>query len=451
LLDLSRLDAGAVKPQWGEHDVAALLRQLHEEFAGVARERGLAFVLDIERAAGPYMAHTDADQLQRILRNLLDNAFKFTEAGQVRLALVVQHLRGGTRQLRITVADTGCGIPRGERERVFEEFHQLGNPARERIRGLGLGLAIVQRTAALLGARVRIADAEETVDAAETAETAEKVDAPDAPDASDAKHRPGGPGTRFEVTLPALVHPATAATTVSAVPASAAAAPAEAAVEHLAVLLVDDEADIVQAQVSLLHALRWTTHTANDAGSALALAADSARRIDIAVVDHRLPGGHGIELIRGLRALRPELPALMVTGDVAVQWEVLRHGVNVLHKPLGGETLVAAITAEVAAAHRWAQRLDVFAPRSAEGPEPAMNLIDAIHGRRSVRSFEPTPVPREVLEDLLWHAVQVPMPPVSDEHSWAVVVVEGRERLATCAERARRFAIEHPPSGRPWG
>jgi signal transduction histidine kinase/nitroreductase/CheY-like chemotaxis protein len=416
LLDISRLDAGAVKLQWSELDVDGLLRQLHDEFDAVARQRSLDFVLDIEAHPLQHWARTDADQLLRSVRNLLDNAFKFTDDGEVRLGLARRRSLDGTALLCISVSDTGPGIPHAEREHVFEEFHQLGNPARDRSRGLGLGLAIVQRTAAMLGGQVRIADA------------------------------PNGRGTRFELTLPALNRPA------SAPAASLDAAPpiASQKMTVLAVLLVDDEADIVAAVGSLLQAVGWQAHVAGDADSALALAADLAHRIDIAVVDQRLPQGEGVELVSRLRTLRPDLPALIVTGDVAVQWAVMRHGLRVLHKPLAGDTLVAAIGEEVAAARRFAQRLDVFAPSSPSGPEPPMNLIDAIHGRRSIRSFKPQPVPRGVVEDLLWHAVQVPMPPVSDDNSWAIVVIEGHERLAEYGDQAKRYAADHQPSGEPW-
>jgi signal transduction histidine kinase/nitroreductase/ActR/RegA family two-component response regulator len=433
LLDISKLDAGAVKLQWCEIDVGILLRHLHEEFEPVARQRGLAFVLDLDNHPPRHWARTDADQLQRIVRNLLDNAVKFTAAGEVRLALAARRSLEGTPLLCISVSDTGCGIPPSERKRVFEEFHQLGNPARDRSRGLGLGLAIVQRTAVMLGAQVQIADA-----------TAGAIG-----------DTPGGRGTRFEVTLPALTAPAltpamaAAAVQLMAEPLAAHAMAAQP-IAALSVLLVDDEADIVAALAALLQAVGWQAHVAGDADAALTLAADPANHIDIALVDQRLPQGDGIELVGRLRALRPDLPALIVTGDVAVQWLVLRRGLRVLHKPLAGATLTAAIVEEVAAARRFAQRLAVFSSPGPTGLEPPMNIIDAIHGRRSVRSFAPQPVPREVVEDLLWHAVQVPLPPVSDEHSWAVLVVEGAQRLAEYGERAKRYAAEHQPSGEPW-
>jgi signal transduction histidine kinase/nitroreductase/ActR/RegA family two-component response regulator len=425
LLDISRLDAGAVKLQWGDHDVDGLLQPFREEFEAVARQRGLGFALDIDAHPSNHWARTDADQLQRIVRNLLDNAFKFTESGEVCLGLASRRSREGSALLCISVSDTGRGIPAAERERVFEEFYQLGNPARDRSRGLGLGLAIVRRTAAMLGAQVHIAEAE------------------------------GGRGTRFELTLPALTRPGLAPTMAVGHATAAQPMPAEDSTATqpsaaLGVLLVDDEADILSALSALLQAVGWHAHAASYADAALAFAADPTCRIDVALVDQRLPQGDGIALVQRLRTLRPELPVLIVTGDVAVQWEVLRHGLRVLHKPLAGAALTAALAEEVAAARRFAQRLDVFTANGHSGQEPPMNLIDVIHGRRSVRSFTPQPVPREVLEDLAWHAVQVPMAPVSDDNSWALVMVEGRQRLARHGEQAKRYAAEHQPTGEPW-
>lgn len=177
------------------------------------------------------------------------------------------------------------------------------------------------------------------------------------------------------------------------------------------------------------------------------------------MIDHRLPAAvtsidahgiaidNGIALARRLRALRPDLPALIVTGDVAVQWDVTRHGMRVLHKPLTGSVLTAAIVDEAAAARRWESRIDTFCNDSTE---PPMNIIDAMHGRRSVRSFKPAPLPRPMVEDLLWHAAQIPLPPISNDSSWVFVLVEGQARLEAFGARAKDFAAAHQPPGQSW-
>ena len=401
LLDISRLDAGAVPLQPADVDLAALLRQLHAEFAGQAAEQGLGFALALPDA--PAWARTDVDLLQRVLRNLLDNAFKFTSDGQVGLVLQRLPAGAGPAEWQVDVTDTGCGIAEADRERVFEEFFQVGNPARDRSRGLGLGLAIVQRSARLLGLAVSL------------------------------QAGPGGRGTLFSLRLPALDDPTPGAPDR---PAQQADLPWPAQ----SVLLVDDEADILHALSGLLQALGWHTHSAGDADAALALAADPSLPLSVAVVDQRLPQGDGISLVGRLRALRPGLPALIVTGDVALQWQVRRHGLRVLHKPLDGAALAAAIQGEVAAATRWQQRLDDFP--TPEGAPP-MNLIDALHGRRSIRHYLPTALPHAQVEDLLWHAVQVPRPPICTDDAWAFVVIAGVQRLTALGARAKAYAAQH--------
>ena len=79
-----------------------------------------------------------------------------------------------------------------------------------------------------------------------------------------------------------------------------------------------------------------------------------------------------------------------------------------------------------------------------------MNVIEAIHGRHSVRAYRPDPVARSVIEDLVWAAAQAPTPPASGEHPWAFCVIQGRERLAAFGQRALAYARDHQPPGRPW-
>jgi len=79
-----------------------------------------------------------------------------------------------------------------------------------------------------------------------------------------------------------------------------------------------------------------------------------------------------------------------------------------------------------------------------------MDPIECMHGRRSIRAYSPEPVPRELLEDILWAAVQAPTPPVSGNEAWALCLIEGRERLQGYGERARLYAFEHQPPEKPW-
>ncbi len=157
-LDVSRIDAGAVEPRWQTVALAPLLRRLADEWALPAESRGLRLALHV--APGPDDAHgrealtvTDPQLLERVLRNLLANAVKYTPAGGVLLACRLRRSDSGQRLWRIEVWDSGVGIAEADQERVFEEFQQL-RPAAAASPGQGLGLAIVRRLAGLLQLRV---------------------------------------------------------------------------------------------------------------------------------------------------------------------------------------------------------------------------------------------------------------------------------------------------------
>ena len=143
LLDVSRIDSGAVQPQWDVVALAPLLRRLADAWGAAAEARGLRLALHL--SASDAVTVTDALLLERVLGNLLANAVKFTRRGGVLLAC---RRRGG--HYRIEVWDSGIGLQPADQERVFEAFVQVGNAARDRAAGLGLGLAIVRRLTGLL-------------------------------------------------------------------------------------------------------------------------------------------------------------------------------------------------------------------------------------------------------------------------------------------------------------
>jgi anti-sigma regulatory factor (Ser/Thr protein kinase)/CheY-like chemotaxis protein len=141
LLDISRLDAGAVRARLENLPLAELFERLSFEYAPVAKQKGLALSV----VSTSVYVRSDPTLLARIARNLVANAVRYTERGQVTIGC----RRRGT-QVRIEVWDTGPGIPPEKHALVFQEFTQLGNPERDRRKGLGLGLAIVERLAKLL-------------------------------------------------------------------------------------------------------------------------------------------------------------------------------------------------------------------------------------------------------------------------------------------------------------
>jgi signal transduction histidine kinase len=302
LLDISKLDAGVVRVNPGPVRLHAFLERMHDEFMPAARAKGLALSLECPPEA---RAQTDPMLLERIVRNLVDNAIKYTAHGQVVLRVAPE-----PPGLSLAIADTGRGIGESEQARVFEEFYQVDNPERDRTKGLGLGLAIVRRLADLLEIRIEMSSAP-------------------------------GEGTCFKLWLPEAGHAERAPE-----PATEEQAPAVAA--H--VLVVDDEAGIRLGMKTLLEAMGCRATLAD--GTEHALVAARAARPDVVLADFRLRGAdNGIAAVRAIRTLYPGVPAILVSGDIAADRlrEAEEAGIALLHKPVPVETLKRAIAEAVEA------------------------------------------------------------------------------------------------------
>lgn len=301
LLDISKLDAGVVRPVVGPVDLAALLQQLNGEHQPVARLTGNR----LHVRAGGAVVLSDAAMLHRILGNLVANALRYTTRGRVLVAA-----RPRRESVRIEVYDTGPGIPAESREDIFLEFHQLGNPERDRRRGLGLGLAIVKRLADLLGHPLEL-------------------------------HSVVGRGSRFSVTVPLSPDRRQWPERRDA------PLPAAAGLEGRRVLVLDDEASVLDAMSRLLERWGCEVITAATPEEAEAYLESSAPRPDLLIVDYRLrQHASGIQTIGRLRELAgATLPALVVTGDTAPDRlrEAQQSGFPLLHKPVSAERLRSAM------------------------------------------------------------------------------------------------------------
>lgn len=302
LLDISRLDAGAVQPELKEFPVAPLLERIHLELAPQVRAKGLALKV------APCSAWVRADPvfLDRMLRNLAANAVRYTSRGGI---LIGCRRRGG--QLRIAVHDTGPGIAPAEQRLVFEEFYQTGNPERDRSKGMGLGLAIVDRLGKLMQARVAL------------------VSTP-------------GRGSMFAVDLP-LAGRADA-------PAVAPAPFGSRARRSFAgslVAVIDDEEMILKATRQLLEQWECSVVTGVSGSKVLEQLSTSPRAPDAIVCDYRLGGGeNGLAVIDALRSeFNEDIPALLVTGDTGPERlrEIEASGTSVLHKPVRDQALRDAL------------------------------------------------------------------------------------------------------------
>ena len=309
LLDVSRLDAGAVQADWHDLDLGPMLDSIGLEFRPLAAQGGL--VLDVQRPEAPLLVRTDPDLLRRVLTNLLGNALKFTRQGGV--TLLAAH--DGDRVL-LAVADTGIGIAAADQARVFEEFYQADNPARDRSQGLGLGLAIVRRISVLL-------DIEVALDSA------------------------AGRGTRITLRLPLGDAAGMALSFADARPAAAGddnEADDLLAPLGLQVLVIDDEPDIRESMQVLLEQLGCEARCVDDLAAAQALVLGGWRP-QLILADFRLRQGDGLAALAALHAELGPVPAMLVTGDTAPDTlaQLAASGHRVLHKPVDGALLAQAL------------------------------------------------------------------------------------------------------------
>jgi CheY-like chemotaxis protein len=240
---------------------------------------------------------TDPALLGRVLRNLIENALRYTRKGGILLGV---RRRGAN--ARVDIIDTGIGIPRDKQAEIFEEFHQLNNPGRNLEQGLGLGLAIVSRLAELLGTRVEVSS---------------RVDR----------------GSRFSLSLP--------------LDEEAAAIDAEEPVKvddpGGRVLIVEDNAIVLYGLEAVLEDFGYQVSTAVSGEEALDVAEEADWRFDAIVTDHRLGEGRtGIETAREIHARAGRaIPTLVLTGDTDKQRiaEIKASGFAILHKPVDAEEL----------------------------------------------------------------------------------------------------------------
>jgi PAS domain S-box-containing protein len=291
LLDISKLDAGIVIPQERDFLASVFLHQLRNQFKALATEQGVRIRLFSRNDT----LHTDPELLERVLHNLVSNAIRHTKRGGI---LIGCRRRSG--RLRIEVWDSGEGIAGDHLGHIFEEFYQLGNPARNVRQGLGLGLAIAKRIAALLGLRLGVRS---TV----------------------------GKGSVFFVDVPLAAAPSMVADAESAPEPSPP-------VRGTTVLVVEDDDQVLLATARLLRLWGYRPVCASNAEEAMALVQEPGLRPSIALVDYQLPGGkNGIQLLDEMTLkLETDMPAVLLTADTAPERlrEAQASGYLLLHKPV---------------------------------------------------------------------------------------------------------------------
>ena len=292
VLDISRLDAeGEAHPE--RVDLAAMLRRLTLEYQPRADKFGLVL-----RVAGPDLwASADPTLLERTIRNLINNAIRYTRDGGVLLGMGRRNGR-----VRVDVVHTGMGVPRERQADIFEEFVQINNPGRHLALELGLGLAIVSRIAKLFGAEIEVNS---------------KVVR----------------GSRFSLILPQ----------------TAAAPPAPSADASVfqdpggRVLIVEDNAIVLHSLEAALAQWGYETIAASTGEDALRMAEAGGWRFGAIVTDQHLGAGMtGVETAKDIvRRSGRYLPAVVLTGDTSMEGitEIAASGFQILHKPISPEPL----------------------------------------------------------------------------------------------------------------
>ncbi len=302
LLDINQIEVGAVKVAPVDVPLAPLLHRLQLDLADQAQARGLKLIV----MPCSLSLHTDLPLLEQMLRNLLANALKYTPRGRVLLGC-----RRRSGKVRIEIWDTGLGIPASELEAIFEEYHQVENAARERSRGLGLGLSIVKRLADLLEYPVRV------------------------------RSRPGQ-GSVFSLEAPLAKTAPSASAVVQAVVRPLAPAPTTQTI-----LIVEDDPEVREYLALFLGEEGYRIETAVDGPAALAWLAASKRRPDLVLADYNLPNGlTGVELsTRVRRDFDVAVPFVILTGDISTETvrDVARHDCVQCGKPVKLRDLMRAI------------------------------------------------------------------------------------------------------------
>jgi len=287
LLDISRLDAGRVSPRIADHPLQPLFAQIASEYEPQARRKALR----LRVVPTSLWISTDVALLDRVLRNLVENAIKYTSRG----GIVVGCRRRGD-AVGIEVLDTGIGIPEAELKAVFEEFHQIDNPEQASAKGLGLGLSIVHKLSQLLGYRISL---DSVV----------------------------GRGTRFAVLVPRVFAPSLP--TPEAYPQRPGGLPA-------CVALIEDEETVRQCLAKQL--ADWGVDVLAGADDGTVARGLGGRRPDVIIADYRLQGGlNGVQAIHRLvDSVGTAIPSLLLTGETDPQCldEIRATGLTVLHKPL---------------------------------------------------------------------------------------------------------------------
>ncbi len=296
LLNVNQLESGSITPTLSRFPANDLLQRIDTVYRPLAEQKGLSLRVVSSSAT----IRSDSVLLGQILDNLVSNALRYTETGKV---LVGCRRHGAS--LRFEVWDTGIGIPENQRARIFDDFYQLDNPARERSKGLGLGLAIAARSASLLGQEIQLTCRQK--------------------------------GSLFSLQIP-LADPGN-----HNMQAVSSASTERRVDPPVSLLVIEDNNIVLFSLTHLLEKYGYQVTGVTNGSEALAKIRRDRLLIHFIITDYRLPDGEtGVNLIEAVRqTYRSNIPALIVTGDLQVTQNdgMIAPDVRVLHKPVHAELL----------------------------------------------------------------------------------------------------------------
>jgi len=301
ILDVSQLEAGAVKPQIEDFPIQEILHRVARGFKPMSYRKGIGLHIVPSSA----YVRSDPILLEQIIGNFIANAIRYTETGRVLLGC---RRRAG--KLSIEILDTGPGIPTHQRDAIFDDFHQLDNKERDRGKGLGLGLAIVRRISICLNHQIE--HSSKVNQGSRFAVIVELVDKPEN------THQSSG----FKTSMLDL--------------------------NNTSVLLIEDDVMVLDATQQLLESWGCSVICSKSAQEAEHLMFDPHNIPDIIIADYRLPGNiNGIQAIGNVTAkLGYPIPAFIITGeaDTSEVRKIADHGYRVLSKPVHPSKLRALIS-----------------------------------------------------------------------------------------------------------
>jgi PAS domain S-box-containing protein len=304
LLDISKLESGAIKPESADFPMSQLFDELRREFAALARDKGL----ELQVAETNVWIHTDPSLVEEVLRNLVSNAIKYTQKGSIRL-----ECRREARSVRVEVNDTGIGIPADQIPYIFDEFYQVGVSTHSSREGYGLGLSIVQRIAVLLGLSLSV------------------------------RSEPGR-GSTFSFTVPL-------GTGSGLSPEKKPMTSAPPKVRKARILLVEDD-PVVRNATRLLLSVEGYAVIAVSSLAEAQLAASNGEPVELLITDYHLRDGEtGLTVIAAMREmLKRNLKTLLITGDTSSVVRKISQDENlrVISKPVNADEMLGLLEALLA-------------------------------------------------------------------------------------------------------